>query len=152
MRLPLQTAVLATILTPPTDDSDQELNQQKQELSDLILSVLRRHPFLCYFQGYHDICQVFLLVLPPPLRSPSVARLSALRIRDFMLPNLSAAVAQLRLIFHFVTRACARCRPQYVAACLDNTFTLACAGLAWPLHFNQDTALEAKLKYKTSIR
>ena len=82
----------------PTDESDQELARQKQELSDLILSVLRRHPYLCYFQGYHDICQVFLLVLPPPLRSPAVARLSALRIRDFMLPNLSAAIAQLRLI------------------------------------------------------
>lgn len=83
---------------PATDDSEQEAARQKQELSDLILSVLRRHPYLCYFQGYHDICQVFLLVLPLHLRSPAVARLSALRIRDFMLPNLSAAVAQLRLI------------------------------------------------------
>lgn len=81
-----------------TDESDQERARQKQELSDLILSVLRRHPYLCYFQGYHDICQVFLLVLPRPLRSPAVARLSALRIRDFMLPNLTAAIAQLRLI------------------------------------------------------
>lgn len=82
----------------PNYESDQELTHQKQELSDLILSVLRRHPYLCYFQGYHDICQVFLLVLPRPIRSPAVARLSALRIRDFMLPNLSAAISQLRLI------------------------------------------------------
>lgn len=82
----------------PNYESDQELARQKQELSDLILSVLRRHSYLCYFQGYHDICQVFLLVLPTHLRSPAVARLSALRIRDFMLPNLSAAIAQLRLI------------------------------------------------------
>ncbi|KAL1854375.1 GTPase-activating protein gyp8 [Diaporthe australafricana] len=82
----------------PKYDSDQELTHQKEELSDLILSILRRHPYLCYFQGYHDICQVFLLVLPPSLRSPAMARLSALRIRDFMLPNLSAAIAQLRLI------------------------------------------------------
>lgn len=81
-----------------TDESDQERAHQKQELSDLILSVLRRHPYLCYFQGYHDICQVFLLVLPRALRSPAVARLSALRIRDFMLPTLSAAISQLRLI------------------------------------------------------
>ena len=80
------------------DDSEAQLNQRQEELSDLILEVLRRHPYLCYFQGYHDICQVLLLVLPPELRAPAMARLSALRIRDFMFPTLAPAVAQLRLI------------------------------------------------------
>ena len=60
--------------------------------------MLRRHPYLCYFQGFHDICQVFQLVLPPELRSPAVARLAVLRIRDFMLPSIDAAVVQLSLI------------------------------------------------------
>ncbi|SPO05812.1 related to GTPase-activating protein gyp10 [Cephalotrichum gorgonifer] len=82
----------------PDNLSDSELAKRKTELSDLITEVLRRHPFLCYFQGYHDICQVFLLVLDPPLRAPLVARLSILRIRDFMLPTLSPTVAQLRLL------------------------------------------------------
>jgi len=68
-------------------------------LSDLIVAVLRYYPYLCYFQGYHDICQVFLLVLPTPaLRALLVSRLSILRIRDFMLTNLEPTVAQLRLI------------------------------------------------------
>lgn len=71
---------------------------KKAELSDLITEVLRRQPYLSYFQGYHDICQVFLLVLPPPERAMAVSRLSCLRIRDFMLPNLDPAIAQLRLI------------------------------------------------------
>lgn len=82
----------------PEHKNEAELARQKDELSALIIEVLRRHPYLCYFQGYHDICQVFLLVLPPSLRAPAVARLSALRIRDFMLPSLSPAVRQLRLI------------------------------------------------------
>jgi len=64
----------------------------------LITEVLRRQPYLCYFQGYHDICQVFLLVLEPRSRAAAVARLSTLRIRDFMLPTLAPALAQLRLI------------------------------------------------------
>lgn len=81
-----------------TDRSDDERNQGKTALSNVILSVLRRHPYLHYFQGYHDIAQVFLLVLPSALRAPAVARLSALRIRDFMLPSMQAAIAQLRLI------------------------------------------------------
>ncbi|RDW58080.1 hypothetical protein BP6252_13491 [Coleophoma cylindrospora] len=82
----------------PNNQSSQELERKKQELSDLITEVLRRNPYLCYFQGYHDICQVFLLVLEPSSRATAVARLSALRIRDFMLPTLAPALAQLSLI------------------------------------------------------
>lgn len=82
----------------PNDESKSQLDTKKVELSDLITETLRRQPYLCYFQGYHDICQVFLLVLPPRLRAAAVARLSALRIRDFMLPTLAPAISQLRLI------------------------------------------------------
>ena len=81
-----------------TDQSSKEILLRKNELSDLIREVLRRQPYLCYFQGYHDICQVFLLVLKPRDRAAAVARLSTLRIRDFMLPTLAPALAQLRLI------------------------------------------------------
>ncbi|KAG4035463.1 hypothetical protein MFRU_001g02320 [Monilinia fructicola] len=82
----------------PNDQTSKEIDHRKEELSDLIVEVLRRNPYLCYFQGYHDICQVLLLVLPPTTRAPSVARLSVLRIRDFMLPLISPSFAQLNLI------------------------------------------------------
>ncbi|PSS25672.1 hypothetical protein M430DRAFT_134332 [Amorphotheca resinae ATCC 22711] len=82
----------------PVDQSPKEIDRRKEELSDLILEVLRRQPYLHYFQGYHDICQVFLLVLEPRSRASAVSRLSALRIRDYMLPTLAPSLAQLRLI------------------------------------------------------
>lgn len=82
----------------PHDQSSRELDGRKAQLSDLITEVLRRQPYLSYFQGYHDICQVFLLVLGPRGSVPAVARLSALRIRDFMLPTFAQALAQLHLI------------------------------------------------------
>ncbi|KAI1297965.1 rab-GTPase-TBC domain-containing protein [Xylaria venustula] len=82
----------------PNDNSQAQLEEKKSALSDLITQVLRQNPYLCYFQGYHDICQVLLLVLPSPLRSTAVSRLSVLRIRDFMLPTLAPAISQLRLI------------------------------------------------------
>ncbi|KAG9231394.1 rab-GTPase-TBC domain-containing protein, partial [Amylocarpus encephaloides] len=82
----------------PNDQSPKDLEQRKTQLSDLITAVLRRQPYLCYFQGYHDICQVFLLVLDSDKRSTAVTRLSTLRIRDFMLPTLTPALAQLQLI------------------------------------------------------
>lgn len=60
--------------------------------------MLRRQPALCYFQGYHDIVQVFLLVLGVQDAPAAVARLSLLRIRDFMLSTLDPAIAQLELL------------------------------------------------------
>ncbi|KAI9824415.1 MAG: hypothetical protein M1832_001950 [Thelocarpon impressellum] len=82
----------------PRGQSTKELDRRKVELSDLITEVLRRYPFLCYFQGYHDICQVLLLVLGKDESVAPVARLSILRIRDFMLPSLAPALSHLRLL------------------------------------------------------
>ncbi|KAL2352567.1 GTPase-activating protein gyp10 [Cryomyces antarcticus] len=82
----------------PSNESEKQIDHRKQELSNLITEVLRRHPSLCYFQGYHDIVQVLLLVLGADKGAPSVAHLSLLRIRDFMLPALSAAIAHLKLL------------------------------------------------------
>ncbi|CZR46484.1 uncharacterized protein FPRO_11933 [Fusarium proliferatum ET1] len=82
----------------PANQSDAELSLRKSELSSLITEVLRRYPYLCYFQGYHDISQVLLLVLAPTWRARVLARLSVLRIRDFMLPSFGPTTAQLRLL------------------------------------------------------
>lgn len=64
----------------------------------MIVDVLRRHPMLHYFQGYHDIVQVLLLVLGIDAAGPAVARLSLLRIRDFLLPTMSGTEAHLQLL------------------------------------------------------
>ncbi|KAF2101436.1 hypothetical protein NA57DRAFT_64237 [Rhizodiscina lignyota] len=82
----------------PSGESEKQLEQRKEDLSDLITETLRRHPILCYFQGYHDIVQVFLLVLGRERAVSAIARLSLLRIRDFMLPALSPAMPHLYLL------------------------------------------------------
>ncbi|KAH7133484.1 rab-GTPase-TBC domain-containing protein [Dactylonectria macrodidyma] len=89
----------------PSNLSESELNQRKSELSALINEVLRRYPYLYYFQGYHDICQVFLLVLEPQWRALTLARLSVLRIRDFMLPSFAPTTSQLRLLPDIISNA-----------------------------------------------
>jgi len=53
---------------------------------------------LSYFQGFHDIVQVLLLVLGADDAAQAVAHLSLLRIRDFMLPSLSPSLAHLELL------------------------------------------------------
>jgi hypothetical protein len=82
----------------PSNETDKQLDARRVDLEALIVGTLRRHPSLCYFQGYHDIVQVFLLVQGLDATSPLVRRLSLLRIRDFMLPKLSASVSHLQLL------------------------------------------------------
>ena len=80
------------------DESDQQLDRRKSQLSDVIVRVLRLYPRLNYFQGFHDIAQVFLLVLGPEDAAQAVAHVSLLRIRDFMLPSMSPSIAHLQLL------------------------------------------------------
>ena len=75
---------------------------RKGDLGLIITQTLRQYPYLCYFQGYHDIVQVLLLVLGRDMAAGAVARLSILRIRDFMLPSLTAATAHLALLPHLL--------------------------------------------------
>ena len=82
----------------PNDQSEKHIEIRRQQLSSLILEVLRRHPQLHYFQGFHDIVQVLLLVLGPDNSPLAARRLSLVRIRDFMLPTISAAVTHLNLL------------------------------------------------------
>lgn len=53
---------------------------------------------LSYFQGFHDIVQVILLVLGYDQAEEAVLHLSLLRLRDFMLPSLSPSLMHLRLL------------------------------------------------------
>ena len=82
----------------PRDESEKQLDRRKEELSSIIIQVLRQHPLLCYFQGFHDIVQVFLLVLGVEHAAEAIAHLSLLRIRDFMLPSLLPSLDHLKLL------------------------------------------------------
>ncbi|OJD10499.1 hypothetical protein AJ78_08512 [Emergomyces pasteurianus Ep9510] len=82
----------------PTCQTEKELDGKKQQLSELITKILRQYPMLCYFQGYHDIAQVLLLVLGAEQASRAFERISLFRIRDYMLPTLAPALKHLQLI------------------------------------------------------
>lgn len=87
------------------DETEKEIDSRKAKLSNLIVQVLRQHPMLCYFQGYHDIVQVVLLVLGEHAAPAAVARISLLRIRDYMLPSLSPALKHLEVLPAILERA-----------------------------------------------
>lgn len=85
--------------------TDEELDEKKDELSSLITKILRQHPMLCYFQGYHDIAQVFLLVLGKDYAASAMTYVSLFRMRDYMLPSLTPALVHLHLIPSIIASA-----------------------------------------------
>ena len=91
-------AVMVAYYVRASDESERTRKLRQQELSDVIIETLRRHPELCYFQGFHDIIQVMLLALGKEVAADVVPYLSLLRLRDFMLPSLTATTSQLELI------------------------------------------------------
>lgn len=74
------------------------MQSRKVTLFNLIVKVLRVNSMLHYFQGYHDIAQVFLLVLGEEAAFNAVSRVSLLRIRDYMLSSLGPSTRHLQLI------------------------------------------------------
>ncbi|KAJ5713842.1 uncharacterized protein N7483_011023 [Penicillium malachiteum] len=82
----------------PTDLSEEGIAEKKEQLLSLITQILRNYPMLCYFQGYHDIVQVFLLVMGSQHAALAMAQVSLFRIRDYMLRTLSPAIKHLQLI------------------------------------------------------
>ncbi|EXJ61471.1 uncharacterized protein A1O5_11787 [Cladophialophora psammophila CBS 110553] len=89
----------------PKDESEQSLEQKKTELFELIVSTLRSHPILSYFQSYHDVVQVLLLVMGKRQAMLAVPRISLLRLRDYMLPTITPATRHFELVSAIVMSA-----------------------------------------------
>lgn len=71
----------------------------RHQLQRLITSVLRRHPQLSYYQGYHDIAQVILLVYEDLDQAEAVLdALTMIHLRDYMMPGIEAALPHLELV------------------------------------------------------
>ena len=60
---------------------------------------------LSYFQSYHDVVQVLLLVLGERRAATAVPRISLLRLRDYMLPTISPARKHFELVSAIVKAA-----------------------------------------------
>ncbi|EMR08526.1 hypothetical protein PNEG_03007 [Pneumocystis murina B123] len=82
----------------PKNLSYLDIKKKRNELNSLIVEILRKHPYLNYFQGYHDIAQVFLLCIGRKKAARPLEFLSLTRIRDFFLPSLSPVLDHLEFI------------------------------------------------------
>ena len=144
------------VVGPCADAPTSALDKRRTELQHVIVSVLRRHPDLNYFQvrqsviqirlhsptnlfllkcaphlqGYHDIISVLLLVLDDPIVTlPCAERMSLYRLRDYMGPTLEPVLAYLRLMRHIVRLA----DPDFAHRLDDASDSLPHFSLSWVL-------------------
>ncbi|GAA6050247.1 hypothetical protein JCM3770_002754 [Rhodotorula araucariae] len=98
--------IVRSLVNYPNDVKDEDREGLRVKLETAILTVLRRHPALHYFQGYHDIVSILLLTLEDDdLVIATAERLSLHRIRDNMGSGLEPTLGYLRLVDRIVQQA-----------------------------------------------
>eukprot|EP00158_Paraphelidium_tribonemae_P005251 Partr_v1_DN27244_c0_g1_i2_m38349 putative TBC1 domain family member len=75
---------------------------KQAELSNVINAVLCRNPDLSYYQGFHDICSVLVLVLGERCAMVAAERMALFFLRDSMAESLDVVMRQLRLLFPLI--------------------------------------------------
>ncbi|UJR16357.1 hypothetical protein I4U23_003260 [Adineta vaga] len=68
----------------PPNYSDSDRIELQEELIVVIVKILIKHDYLNYYQGYHDICLTFLLVLGADLCLPFIDTITKSHFKDFM--------------------------------------------------------------------
>lgn len=87
-----------TILCP------DEVEGMRKRLFCLVVRVLRKYPFLNYYQGYHDVASVVLLLYNDVGLSDDeqafllLEKLTVSHLRDFMISDIALSINHLKLI------------------------------------------------------
>jgi len=76
----------------------------QQQLTNIIMRVLCRHPELHYYQGYHDIAVTLLRVVGEELAFSLLEQLSTNHIRDFMDKNMNRTNRMLSLFYAVLSK------------------------------------------------
>ncbi|DBA02720.1 TPA: hypothetical protein N0F65_010545 [Lagenidium giganteum] len=84
---------------------ESDRRTKRRSLTWIINSVLRTDPELHYYQGYHDICSVFLLVTGDQAAYPLVLQVSETYMREGMRSNFDTVLNAIRMLFPLIQRA-----------------------------------------------
>ncbi|GAA6059279.1 hypothetical protein JCM10212_006672 [Sporobolomyces blumeae] len=97
--------IARSLIHYPQDVSESERDVLRGQLERAILFVLRKHPALQYFQGYHDIVSILLLTFgDEAVLRDAVEQMSLHRIRDSMGPGLEPTLGYLKLVHRLIQR------------------------------------------------
>lgn len=102
---------------------------KRDELSRIINAVICRNPHLNYYQGFHDICSVLLLVGGEQLGFHLTERVALFYVRDAMNPSFDQGITQTLELIPLILQ---ECDPQ-VHSVLETSQTPLYFSLPWIL-------------------
>uniref|UniRef100_A0A8C8VG44 TBC1 domain family member 20 n=1 Tax=Pelusios castaneus TaxID=367368 RepID=A0A8C8VG44_9SAUR len=97
----------------------------QEQLIDLVLHVLKAHPELCYYQGYHDIAVTLLLVVGERMGAALLEKLSIHHLRDFMDPTMDSTKHILNYLMPILQRESPRLHDFMLRAEVGTIFALS---------------------------
>lgn len=116
----------------------------RSQLANLIDAILCIHSDLHYFQGYHDIVSVLLLVLGEKHAFVILEFLSITKFRDFMNKNLEGVIVQLQLLFPLIKSLDPELYDFIIKSGVEPHFALSWI-LTWFSHVVDDASMLARL-------
>ncbi|PVD20727.1 hypothetical protein C0Q70_18888 [Pomacea canaliculata] len=109
---------------PPGMEEQHRLSLQ-DSLVDVIMRVLVKHPELYYYQGFHDICVTFLLVVDEDMAFALVEKLSLGHLRDYMEATMERTTQVLNYLQPLLKKANPELYDYLEGAELGNIFCLS---------------------------
>ncbi|KAK4051206.1 GTPase-activating protein gyp8 [Microbotryomycetes sp. JL201] len=123
--------VIRSFVNYPEGLSNRDKDALRCKLEQVIVSTLRRFPALQYFQGFHDIATVLLLILDDEnVAQQATERMCLHRIRDNMGSGLEPVMGYLRLV---IQRHDHSCLDPQLADLVDAAAELPYFSLSWVL-------------------
>eukprot|EP00033_Pygsuia_biforma_P001717 GCRY01001923.1.p1 GENE.GCRY01001923.1~~GCRY01001923.1.p1 ORF type:complete len:356 (+),score=44.10 GCRY01001923.1:118-1185(+) len=101
---------------------------KRRSLARIIHGILADNPDLSYFQGFHDICTVFLLVCGERVGGAVAERVALNHIRGSMLPTFECLLSVLSLLYTLIAHV-----DSELAAFLENSQVQPYFALSWML-------------------
>ncbi|KAI8975210.1 rab-GTPase-TBC domain-containing protein [Mycotypha africana] len=112
----------------PQDVTPTFKASKQQELHCMIVEILWRNPNLKYYQGFHDICTVFLLVLGKKAAIPAAENVALFFIRDALLDSFDPISKQLRIMSSIIEY-----EDRELTICLERANIMPYYALSWLL-------------------
>lgn len=128
---------------PPSIEDDQRLCLQ-DKLIKLIMRILIKNPNFYYYQGYHDICITFLLILGEENAFHVVNAISQSHLKLFMSKTIDKTIDAMDYIFIIIHKECPELGKFLEKSEVGNIFALSWI-ITWFSHVLQNYKLVGRL-------
>jgi len=123
----------------PKDLKAKEKTIKQIELSKVILYSLKDHSYLHYYQGYHDICSLLLLVLGEDIAKPCAEILALYWLREYMKETLEPTLEVMSFLYPILKYADPKIYKLVYNNMIPPYFSISWV-ITWCIHDLKDTS------------